>query len=150
MSTLKTLTVDDITLNIEAMDWEDAIRKAAAPMLARGDIEARYIDAMVESVKKHGPYIVLSDHVALAHARPEDGCVKTGLYFTTLSPEISFGSEDFDPVRLLIVLSAADSESHVGLLADLSDILGEEEAMEALMNAESKEAFLAAVKSALA
>lgn len=34
---------------------------------------------MIESVEEYGPYIVIGPHLALAHARPEDGSLKLGL-----------------------------------------------------------------------
>ena len=57
---LENITEKDIRIGVRAEGWENAIRKAAAPLLENGAIEQSYIDAMVESVHKNGPYYVLS------------------------------------------------------------------------------------------
>ncbi|MDO5027108.1 MAG: PTS sugar transporter subunit IIA [Tissierellia bacterium] len=149
MYSLKDIGLKDIKLNIEADNWEDAIRKLAIVPLERKLINQNYVEAMVNSVKEFGPYIVLGPHIALAHARPEDGALETALYFTSLKDSIEFGSEDFDPVKILILLSAKDSDSHINLLSDLSVILGDDEAVEKLMNASSEQEFLNTLKGAL-
>ncbi len=149
MYSLKDISLEDVKLNLEADNWEDAIRKLAIVPLERKIINENYIEAMVNSVKEFGPYIVLGPHIALAHARPEDGALETALYFTTLKNPINFGSEDFDPVKILILLSAKDSDSHITLLSDLSMILSDEEAVDKLMNAKSEEEFLETLKGAL-
>lgn len=49
--------------------WEDAIKIASIPLLKEGIIEESYIENMIESVNKNGPYIVLMDYFALPHAK---------------------------------------------------------------------------------
>lgn len=149
MYSLKDITLDDIELEISATDWEDAIKKAARRPIEKGMFTKKYIEAMISSVKDFGPYIVLAKHVALAHARPEDGVLETGLYFTTLKKAVVFHAEDFDPVKLLIVLSAKDSESHIGLLSELSTILADEDNIISLMNETDPQAFLNKIKEAI-
>lgn len=149
MYSLRDTKLDEIELNIEAKTWEEAIRKLAIVPLERKLINQNYVEAMINSVKEFGPYIVLGPHVALAHARPEDGALETALYFTTLKNPIEFGSEDFDPVKILILLSAKDSDSHIKLLSDLSIVLCDEAAVEKLMNAEDEKEFLETLKGAL-
>ena len=60
----------EITVKVEASDWEDAIRKSAQALLDNGAIEDRYITGMIQTVKELGPYIVIAPAVAIAHARP--------------------------------------------------------------------------------
>lgn len=149
MFSIKDTKLDEIELNIKAKDWEDAIRKLSIVPLQRKIINENYVQAMINSIKEYGPYIVLGPHVALAHARPEDGALETKLYFTTLKYPIEFGSEDFDPVKILILLSAKDSDSHIKLLSDLCTILCDELAVERLMNASDNKEFLDILKGAL-
>ena len=113
------------TANLQAESWQDSIRKAAEPLLQENCIEERYIDNMIQSVLKYGPYIVIDKGIALAHARPEDGVRKTSLALVTLDPAVSFGSEN-DPVRIMIVLAASGDNEHVNLLAFLADFLNDE------------------------
>ena len=43
---LETITAQDVQIGLHAKDWEDAIRQAAAPLLASGAIQQSYIDAV--------------------------------------------------------------------------------------------------------
>lgn len=71
---LKDLVETDlIRLQIHANDWEDAIRQAAEPLVVHNKVKPGYVDDIIKGVKEHGPYIVLTKHVALPHARPESG-----------------------------------------------------------------------------
>lgn len=138
---IEKVTPDDIEIGLQASDWEDAIRKSSKILLNKGAIEQSYVEAMINVVKENGPYIVLGKHVALAHGRPECGVNKLALSFATLATPVEFGSEDFDPVKLIITLAATDSKSHIGLLSELADVLMEQDRMEVLFNAQSKEEF---------
>lgn len=67
------LTKDTIRVNIDAKDWEDAIRKGGDLLEKNDSIEHRYVDGMVETMKEIGPYIVIAPGIAMPHARPESG-----------------------------------------------------------------------------
>lgn len=139
---LEMVTAADITIGIEASDWEDAIRKSAGRLLKTDKIEETYIDAMIEAVHRVGPYIVLGNHVALAHARPECGVKELAICFSTLNPPVPFGSELFDPVSLIITLAAVDADSHLDLMSELAGVLMVEENVERLIASRTPEEFL--------
>lgn len=143
---LEKIDISQITVGLYADGWQDAIAKAAQPLIRQKKIEPRYVHAMIEAIEKLGPYIVLGKHVALAHARPECGVNEKGIHFTVLNPPVSFGSEKFDPVRLLITLAATDSESHLELLGELAAVLAEEENIIALSDCSNAEEFLALLR----
>ena len=52
-----------IKLQIEASDWEDAVRKAAQPLVDEGKVKTSYVDDIIQGVKDMGPYIVLTKHL---------------------------------------------------------------------------------------
>lgn len=140
---LETITTKDVQIGLRANDWEDAVRQAAAPLLASGAIRQSYIEGMIESVHQNGPYFVLAKGLALAHARPECGAVRLALNFTTFDPPISFGAGDNDPVRLIITLAATDPDSHIDLLGELAEVLMDDSRMQQLFSAASPEEFCA-------
>lgn len=77
---LKNLTNEKLVqLNIEAEDWEDAVRKASQPLIDEGKVKQSYLEDIVVGVKELGPYIVLTEHVALPHARPEAGALESAI-----------------------------------------------------------------------
>ena len=139
---LEHIKEENITIGVQADHWEDAIRKSSQYLLDIGKIEERYIDAMIEAVHRIGPYIVLGNHVALAHARPECGVKELSVHFTTLEPPVPFGSEKFDPVSLVITLAAVDANSHLGLISELAGILMEEEHVNRLVRSVNAKEFV--------
>jgi mannitol/fructose-specific phosphotransferase system IIA component (Ntr-type) len=116
-----------IRLQVQAKDWQEAVRQGGQLLLDGGKCEARYVDAMVEAVREMGPYMVLAPGLALAHARPEDGVLELGLSVITLSTPVDFGSEANDPVSLVISFGGVDKESHIGMLQALARFLMVEE-----------------------
>lgn len=111
-----------ILLNIDASDWEDAIRKAAQPLVDEKKVTESYVDDIIVGVKNNGPYIVLTEHVALPHARPESGALESAIGVATLKTPIEFGNEANDPVKYLFTLSAKDSSQHLSALSELAGL----------------------------
>lgn len=127
----------DILLSEKVNDWEDAIKKVSLPLLKTNTIEERYIEAMIQGVKKHGPYIVIGKHLALAHARPEDGVNELGISVATLKQPVEFGSELNDPVRIIFCLAAIDSYSHLSIMKTLVNLINDEKKIEKLIESKS-------------
>lgn len=121
-----------VRLQIEAADWEDAVRKAAQPLVDANKATESYVDDIVKGVKEMGPYIVLTKHVALPHARPESGALESAIGVATLKTPVEFGNEDNDPVKYLFCLSAKDSSEHLGALAELAGLFEDTEFFELL------------------
>jgi mannitol/fructose-specific phosphotransferase system IIA component (Ntr-type) len=128
-----------IRLKVSCKDWEDAIRKSASALLENGKVTASYIDAMISTAKEAGPYIVITKHVALPHARPETGAKEIAIGIATLEHPVEFGNKDNDPVKYVFSLSATDPESHVHAMAELADLLDKEEFYNVLDNAKNAE-----------
>ena len=128
-----------IIANAEADNWEEAVKIAGRLLYENDYVEERYIQSMVDIVKEYGPYIVIDEGLALAHARPEDGARKLGLSFVTLKTPVEFGSEDNDPVKLVMGLSAVDADAHLDVMSELAEILSDEAVMEQIFEADSSE-----------
>lgn len=137
---LKDLTDEKlIRLNIQADNWEDAVRKAAQPLLEENKVKESYIDDMITGAKESGPYFVLAEHVALPHARPEAGALESAIGIATLRTPVEFGSKANDPVKYLFCLSAKDNTAHLEALADLAEKLEDEGFLRMLDEAENAE-----------
>lgn len=139
-----------IRLSSEKMNWKDSIRLAAQPLLEQEYIEEDYVEAMIETVEKIGPYIVLAPKVAVPHARPERGVNKLGLSLLKLDHPVDFNiSSEEDPeryVELVFVLAAIDGEAHLKALIQLSKILEDDEHIEALLELDSASALYEKIK----
>ena len=113
----------------QAVDsWQDAIREVALPLLKDGLITEGYIDAMIQNVIDNGAYIIIIPGFAMPHARPETGALDTGISMLKLVDPVEFPGEE--KVSLLIALAAKDSDTHLDLIADLTELLVDDEKME--------------------
>ncbi|GLB60248.1 BglG family transcription antiterminator [Cytobacillus sp. NCCP-133] len=131
------LTPDKIQFADSANSWQEALQMASQPLLADHSISQEYIDAMVENVKKMGPYIVIAPGIALPHARPEAGVNKLGMSFLQLKESCSFSEKSGHQVTLFFVLAAIDNETHLKALSQLSKMLSNGENLEKLQSAET-------------
>lgn len=115
-----------IRLNIEADDWQTAVRKAAEPLVENKKVKPCYVDEIINGVLETGPYIVITKHVALPHARPEAGALDSAIGIATVKNPVKFGNKDNDPVKYLFTLSATDNIKHLNALADLAGLFEEQ------------------------
>ncbi|EHE9875850.1 PTS mannitol transporter subunit IIA [Escherichia coli] len=120
-----------------AKDWQEAIEFSMASLLAINYVNESYIQAIKDSTTRNGPYYILAPGVAMPHARPECGALKTGMSLTLLEQPVYF-PENNEPIKLLIGLSAADADSHIGAIQALSELLCEDEILEQLLTAISE------------
>ncbi|MBP9478288.1 MAG: PTS sugar transporter subunit IIA [Sebaldella sp.] len=130
-----------IKLNVNAKNWEDAISIAGNLLVNNNFIKKEYITAIIEMVKELGPYIVITDGVAIPHARPEDGVIKLGYSLITLDPPINFGNPDNDPVKLIVCIAAIDNNSHIDLITKLVNLINNDKLAE-IINAKAIETVL--------
>jgi PTS system ascorbate-specific IIA component len=118
-----------------ALDREHAIELAGDLLVASGRVTPDYTTAMVEVLDTHGPYFVIAPGIALAHAKPSESVLATGLSLVTLAEPIVFGNEANDPVKLVFGLCAIDHDSHIQMLGELSTLLSNNESVNILLNA---------------
>lgn len=118
--------------------WQDAIRISVEPLVEGGYVEDRYSEEIIANLDKFGPYIVIADNIALPHARAEQGVLKTQLAVTLFREPVYFDGKDM-PARLFVTLAAADVDSHQDALCAISEMLGNEETLEKILNAENAE-----------
>jgi ascorbate PTS system EIIA or EIIAB component len=97
-----------------ADDWRQGVRAAVRLLVDLGTADETYIDACVRSVEKHGPYIVLTPGVALAHAQAAEGTTTEGLAALRLDAPVRFGHPSNDPVDLVLAFSSGGS--HMGMI----------------------------------
>ena len=130
---------EDLQFRVEAKDWEDALKVAAAPLVKRDAITAVYIDEMIAAIHELGPYIVLAPGLALGHSRPSDAVHQTAISIATLAQPIEFGSKHNDPVDIVVILAAKDDESHIGLLQKIVIFFNSETNFDLLRSARTEE-----------
>jgi len=131
------LTQKTISLDIIADNWKEAVMKSGNKLLENELIEPKYIDAMISSIENIGPYIVISQGVALPHARIQDGVKKSGMSFIRLKNPVKFGNKDNDPVDLIFAICTENKNSLNKALCELAKILDNKEKVNILRNSKN-------------
>jgi len=118
------MRIDRISFVDDVDTPEAAIISCGKLMLEAGLIKPSYIPAMIDVYHQLGAYMVIAPHVALPHASPQSGALKSGICLCVLRNPVIFGHSDNDPVHLLFGLASHDGNSHIQNLAEVADFLG--------------------------
>lgn len=135
---LKEFLKGNIKVTENVKNWEEALQIGAKLLIDKKNIEPRYTKAIIDNVYKNGPYIVLTDGVAMPHSRPEDGVIKKGMSFLKVKNGVDFYKTD-KKVYLFFTLAAEDSNGHQDAIAELADFLGDDEKMKKLIEEDLNE-----------
>lgn len=136
------LTDKRMTFITRISNWEEAIQLSAQPLVDEGSIEVGYIGAMIESVKKYGPYIVLADGFALPHAEGKGKVSKLSLALLQVEEAVDLMGK---PVNVFLVLATKDHTSHMEVLREVAELLYDTTNLEILRSG-SKEEILSLIK----
>lgn len=129
-----------VQAGLTAGSWEDAVRKAAAPILADNAITPGYIEAMIRSISMYGSYSYITDGIYLAHAEIGGNVNRLSMGISTFSQPILF--PDGKPVRILLVMCPIDKHSHFNAFKEVVGICTRKEAVRSLVEAGSSEELL--------
>jgi PTS system ascorbate-specific IIA component len=128
-----------IRLQEKVESWPQALEICAQPLLDAKTITPEYITAIIEQHHVVGPYYVLAPGLAMPHARPEEGAQGLGLSLLKLLHGVNFGSDEHDPVDLIIMLAAPDKHSHIEMISSLAELFSSDEDMVLLHQAKTLE-----------
>jgi len=118
-----------IGLHASAQDKQDAIRQAGALLVRAGCVLPAYVDGML--AREQSMSTSLGNGVAIPHGIYEnrDDILKTGISFLQLTAPVEW--EEGDAVRVVIGI-AAQGDEHVGVLANLAEVIEDERVLEEL------------------
>lgn len=126
LTLLELVSEDTIQLQVEANDWEEAIKKAGKPMVDHHYVKQTYIDDILRLIHSVGPFVVITKHVALPHSKPTAGALRCGIGITSLKNGVDFQSEEHDPIKYIFTLSALDNESHLTAMSQLLELFNDQ------------------------
>ena len=132
---MKLLKQENVQIIESASDWQEAIKLSVLPLEKGGYVKECYKENIIQAIKKLGPYILIAENVALPHARPEQGTIKTQIAVTLFKKDVKFDGRE-TAARLFITLAAEDANSHLNTLMQLSELLAEEENIEKILQVE--------------
>ncbi len=136
------LKFDHITTQVRVDSRDDAIRAAAAPLLAAGKITPDYIDAVIDRENEFPTGLPAALGVAIPHADPEH-VLEEGISIVTLENPVIFhgmgAPEEKIEVYLLFFLAIKDGASQVEILQQIVSIIQDEMVLHKIKDAKSTE-----------
>lgn len=127
------IPVSRVMLQVPPAPWDDLVRRSAALLERDGITSPQYIEAIFASIDRNGAYMLVAPGVLLAHARPEEGAISTGMSLITTSEEVPFVADPTKGIRLFFTLAAADTTAHLALVSRLAEVLVDANAMAELV-----------------
>jgi len=131
-----------VKLNVEALNWEEAVKKLAEPLYEKGYVKETYLNALVNREKKYPTGLCLkgSTNAALPHADIEH-VNKPALVVGILNRPVKFKRMDNpnEDVSVEIIFMPALDKPHtyVKFLKRLATMLQDSEFLERLKSARS-------------
>ncbi|WP_034849043.1 PTS sugar transporter subunit IIA [Clostridium hydrogeniformans] len=140
----KLLTYNTVELQVDANTWKDAIEVSGNLLVKENKVEKAYINDAIEVVEKFGPYIVITNGVAIAHGRPSENVKEDAISLITLKKPVNFNC-DKDPVYVVLTLAATSKSNHIEALGSIAEFLSDEKNIKYLMEEKDKEKVLKAI-----
>ncbi|MBP1969358.1 PTS system mannitol-specific IIA component [Virgibacillus natechei] len=135
--TKEILSKDNIHLNVSTLaEKEEAIRYTGEILVDNGYVEESYVGKMLEREEVTSTF--MGNNVAIPHGT-EDAKVavlETGLSIVTVPEGVDFG--DGNIVKVLIGI-AGKGDEHLEVLSKIAIVCSEEENIEKIVGAQSKE-----------
>ena len=125
-------------------NWEDAIVASCKPLIDDNSIGQEYVNSVIESVHKFGPYIVFAPNIAMPHSQQgAEGVYKTAISFMKVENPVHFevGNPEKD-AKLFFVLASENPEVHLKNMQKLVEILMDENMLNGLLKAKCTEDLL--------
>lgn len=124
------LSKDRISLQANATDKQDAIRKAGELLVQSGCVLPEYVDGMLK--REESMSTSLGNGVAIPHGVYEnrDHILATGISVLQLTEGVSW---DEDEKVYMVIGIAATGDEHVGVLSNLAEVVDNEETLAELL-----------------
>lgn len=136
--------LEDIILDAECENWEEAIRIAGKIMVENKICDVTYIENIIERVNEFGPYMVMSNKVALPHSKNSGNVFKSKMVLINFKNDILFPEET--PVKTMLTFTSQDENEHLDALSNFLDLVNNYKFLEKLENNRSKKKVVDIIK----
>lgn len=138
--TKEILSKENIHLNVALGGKEEAIRYTGGILVTNGYVEESYVGKMLEREEMTSTF--MGNHVAIPHGTDDakEAVLETGLTVVTVPDGVDFGGGNI--VKVLIGI-AGKGDEHLDVLSKIAIVCSEEENIEKIVGAQSKEEILA-------
>jgi PTS system mannitol-specific IIA component len=134
------LTPKTVELGASLGSRDEAIRRAGELLVENGHVDERYVDSMFEREKSVSTY--MGNAVAIPHGTNDSKqwVARSGLSVITVPEGVEYGNGD---VAKLVIGIAGKGDDHLEILSKVAIVVSEEENVERLVSARTKEELLA-------
>lgn len=112
-------------------DYKEAIKITCDILQKRDSINDSYYEAILNKIDEFGSYFCIAPKIAMPHARPEDGVLKTDLCLLKLNKPVDFLGKE---VSLFFTLSAVDSSSHLEIMQKVAKVCMDQNKLNTILN----------------
>lgn len=148
VSTNLKLNSSCIQLDVMAGNWEEAIVKAASPLIENGYVTPGYVDDVIERELQWATGLPTEPlGVAIPHALKPDNVLHAQIAVCRLREPVPFHQsggtpgEDDVPCQIIFVLALKDPQAQLSLLQSLMVVISDEELLCELRDAATVEEF---------
>lgn len=131
------------------ISWDEALQQTIGLLQSDGIVDENYLSAIRKVTEETGPYYILTDGLAMPHARPDEGVVEGmgGLSLLVCKVPVCFDDEHAT-VKVFIGLAAGNSDQHVLTISTLMNWLDSDDALSKLMTVNNEDALVQLVQTA--
>lgn len=140
------LSIENIKLNVEVSNWQDALWTAGQLLVDANLISEQYIEDMIKSVYFNGPYFVIAPHIVLGHIAPSKDIAMESMSLITLKNAINFYHLKHDPIGVVIVIATNDDLGHLKLISSILEFAGQQDNYYQLIDAKNVEEVLTLIE----
>lgn len=134
----KILKSNLVQTNMNYCSWREAAKDTSKLLFKYGKIKIEYIDSVIETVEKFGPYMILLPKVCFFHGEPGINVIEPCLSLSVFENEIIFEDFDNQVIKCCFVFGAIDADSHIQILKELAEILRNQNFIDLITNNGSK------------
>jgi PTS system mannitol-specific IIA component len=138
--TLPILSIENIVLNQALTTKEEAIRLTGKILIDRGYVQSSYVEKMLEREEMTSTY--MGNFVAIPHGTDDakKEVKESGIAIIQVPGGVDFG--DGNIVKLIFGI-AGKGDEHLEILSNIAIVVSDEENVEKIVNASSKDEVLA-------
>lgn len=145
---IKDYLTDDLVLcDVKVNDWREAVHISGKLLKDKNKVNDTFIESMIETVEKFGPYMILVPKVCFFHGMPGENVKEPCLSLVIFKEPIKFTDFDNQEINCCFAFGATDSESHMGMIMNVAQILQNEDFIQAITGNKPKEEIMAIIQN---
>ena len=139
---LSVIRPDMIHIEEDSPEWHQAIRLGGNLLVENADVPSAYIEAIIDTIEKYGPYFAFAPGLALAHARAQDKSISPAVSLVIFRQGFALGENNNNPIRMLFSAYEMESKRYLEICSAVMDIYNDHALFQRLIHAQdSREAY---------